>query len=80
MDFVYAVFMVVGQGWSFINGLYPLQIENCPEKIKEMTPVIQEIYNQNEKITDFEMGCIKADSYEHLRDILKERYPPGDPA
>lgn len=77
MEFIYAVFFVVGQGWSFANGFHPLQVEDCKEKIIQMNPVIEKVYKGDDKITDYELGCIKADSMEDLMDILKKRYPSG---
>ncbi len=80
MEFIYAVFMVVGQGWSFVPGYYPLQVEDCNSKVVAMQPLIEEVYHSSDKITDYELGCITADSYEHLREILMKRYPPGRPS
>jgi hypothetical protein len=80
MEYIYAVFYVLGTGWSMFPGLYPLQVDDCEAKAKLMLPTIEQIYNREDRISDYELGCITAENYDDLKAKILERYPPGEPS
>ena len=71
MNWIYLVVWVTGVGWSMIPGYYPMVVEDCKAKAERMLPLVSQLTKEDDNIKDFELGCIKADTLEELRNRLR---------
>ena len=82
MEWIFVLFLSTSGTPVMLEGFYPLQVENCQDRIKGAGPHFEDLVNRGQ-VKDAFYGCFSG-SIEELEQMLKEhKFKPrvnGDPA